>query len=208
MRQLSTRAGIALFGFTLAFLTIFDAACGNDSSTSNNNGTGQPDGSIGPDFGNGSDGGDGDGQGTSALDTCGGKLCSNYAGPKDFMEPDAPPNASALFGGGNSNANGTNVAQEPGIIYPSHETMFPVNVSHIRHEWSSGSGNDLFRLRFEGSKTTVTIYTNKLAWEPTDEQWDWIAESNRGGSVTLTVSGLKIAAPQQIWQSKSIVQLY
>ncbi|HVH45612.1 MAG TPA: MopE-related protein, partial [Labilithrix sp.] len=84
----------------------------------------------------------------------------------------------------------------------------PVNVSHIRHEWVAGGTNSLFRLTFEGSKTTVTIYTAKAEWEPTEEQWDWIAESNRGGSVVLTVSGLDSTAPQQVWQSKSITLLY
>lgn len=143
-----------------------------------------------------------------ADDTCGGKPCANFTGAKEFAEPGAPPNAGALFTAGNAAPNGTDPPKEPGIVYPSHETMFPVNVSHIRHEWVAGGANDLFRLVFTGAKTTTTIYTTKREWEPTDEQWDWIAESNRGGAVTVVVSALQTAAPQSIWQSKSITLHY
>jgi hypothetical protein len=164
----------------------------------------------GDEAGGGAFGNDGGGDGTSPdgsanpADTCGGKPCANNTGPKDFVEANAPPNAGALFGAGALQPNGTNGAQEPGIVYPSHETMFPINVSHIHHEWVKGGTNDLFRLTFKGPKTTVTIYTVNPNWEPSDEQWDWIAESNRGDSVTFTVAGMSLATPAMVWQSKSI----
>ena len=150
--------------------------------------------------GGGTDGGPGPQPG----DTCGGAPCANHAGSKDFVEPGAPPNAAGLFGGATLQPNGTNAAQEPGVVYPSHETMFPLNVSHIRHEWVAGGANDLFRMTFTGPKTTVTIYTVEREWEPSPEQWDWIAESNRGSSVTFTVAALSQAAPQSAWQSKAV----
>lgn len=212
MRRLtSSYTGLTFFGLTLVLLALGDAACGStDVSMFNDNG--QLDSGTGPGFGS-EDGATGSREGGGGTtipvgDSCGGKPCANNSGSKDFLDPDAPANAPTLFGGGKQNPNGTNPAQEPGIVYPSHETMFPINVSHIHHEWIAGGTNDLFRLRFEGAKTTVTVYTNKRSWEPTEEEWDWIAESNRGGSVTLTVSGLNVAAPQQIWQSKSITLLY
>lgn len=138
-------------------------------------------------------------------DSCGQTPCASHAGSKDFVEPGAPANASALFGGSTA---GSDPTRDPAIRYPNDETMFPINVPHIRHEWSAGGVNDLFRLRFVGPKTTVTVYTSKLEWEPTEEQWDWIAESNRGSAVTLTVEGLNIAAPALSWRSKSITLLY
>jgi hypothetical protein len=207
-----TYTGLGLFGATLFLLAIGDAACGSSDASMFDGKGGAPDsGEAGNGFVD-TDGGDHgshpDGGGVPVEDTCGGKPCANNTGAKDFVEPDAPANAAALFGGGTVNPSGTNQAQEPAIVYPSHETMFPVNVSHIHHEWVAGGTNDVFRLRFEGPKTTVTVYTNSPSWEPTDEEWDWIAESNRGASVTLTVSGLNAAAPQQVWQSKSITLLY
>jgi hypothetical protein len=200
--RIRTSTGLALFGASLLLLAFADAACGSSNDDAAEGGDLLPDSGTG--FG--SDGGDGAEGG--AAETCGGAPCANHTGQKDFVEPDAPPNAADLFGGGTSNPNGTNPAQEPGIVYPNHETMFPINVSHIRHEWVAGGANNLFRLQFQGPKTTVTIYTTKTEWEPTDEQWDWIAESNRGSAVQLTVSGLDSASPQQIWQSKTITQHY
>jgi hypothetical protein len=82
-----------------------------------------------------------------------------------------------------------------------------VNVSHIRHEWSA-QGNDLFRLTFTGANTTVTVYTSSLDWTPTDEEWDWIAESNRGAATQFAVSALSTANPRDIWSSAAITELF
>jgi hypothetical protein len=179
-------------------------ACGSDGDSEFGNGQGGGD-EAGGGFGDAAsgDGSNGEG-GANPADTCGGKPCANNSGPKDFVEANAPANAGSLFGAGALQPNGTNAAQEPGIVYPSHETMFPINVSHIHHEWVRGGTNDLFRLTFKGPKTTVTIYTVNANWEPSDEQWDWIAESNRGDAVTFTVAGLSQATPGMVWQSSSI----
>ncbi len=139
---------------------------------------------------------------------CGGKPCANHTGSKAFNEPGTPGNASSLFGSGASQPTGTEPTKEPAVVYPNHETMFPINVSRIHHEWSAGTGNDLFQLEFVGPKTTVTVYTSTPNWQPTEEQWDWIAESNRGASVTWTVSGLETASPAKVWQSKPITLLF
>lgn len=141
-------------------------------------------------------------------DTCGGGPCANHTGQKDFVEPGAPPNAPDLFGQGAVQPRGTDPTREPGVIYPNHETMFPLNVSHIRHDWTPGGTNNLFKLLFEGPRTTVSIFTTNKTWEPSDVQWDWIAESNRGGAVKLTVFALDQGAPQKIWQSGPITELF
>lgn len=179
-------------------------ACGSDTEAGLPGGPGDDDGGGG--FVN-IEGGGGEGgprDGAALPDTCGGKPCADNTGPKDFVEPNAPANSGGLFGAGALQPNGTNPANEPAIVYPSHETMFPINVSHIHHEWMAGGTNDLFRLTFKGPKTTVTIYTVNPSWEPTDEQWDWIAESNRGAAVTFTVAGLSQATPGMVWQSQAI----
>lgn len=203
------------FGGSLALLlaivggTFAAVACGSSSSDTSATPNGAADGgelSEASTFGDGAPSGDASPDGTTVPggDTCGGSPCATFSGPKAFVEPGAPPSAPTLFGGGTTNPNGTNGAQEPGIVYPNHETMFPINVSHIHHEWVAGGTNDLFRLRFEGPNTTVDVYTNAKSWEPTDEEWDWIAESNRGSAVKLTVAGLNQASPNSVWQSKTI----
>src|SRR5688572_25133671 len=144
------------------------------------------------------------GSGGGGGDTCGGKPCSDHTGSKDFIDGGAPADAADTFGKGTTHDPGSDPAREPAIVYPTHETMFPINVSRIRHDWSAGGDNTLFRLRFEGPRTTVNVYTTDLTWEPDEEQWDWIAESNRGESVTLTVTGVDPAAAADIWQSAPI----
>lgn len=149
----------------------------------------------------------------SEPEVCGGRACANYQGEQSFIDtsftgPGAPADAAALFAAASPQAPGTSPADEPAISYPSHETMFPINVSHIRHEWTAGGANDSFRLRFEGAQTTVTIYTRDTNWTPSEEQWDWIAESNRGGRVSLTVSGLAASNPDKVWRSQPVTLLF
>jgi hypothetical protein len=115
----------------------------------------------------------------------------------------APKDAPNLFGDATSSAPGSAPQREPFIIYPSHETMFPINVSRIRHEWATGD-NDLYELTFEGASTTVKLYTAQANWEPTPEQWDWIAESNRGGEVQFSVRGLDSLNPKIAYQTAPI----
>jgi hypothetical protein len=149
-------------------------------------------------------GGTNAGSGGSAGETCGGKPCAGHTGSKDFTTPGTPSDAGDTFDGGTPRDPGTDTTREPAIIYPSHETMFPINVSRIRHDWSAGGNNALFRLRFVGPRTTVTVYTTDVTWQPDEEQWDWIAESNRGESVTLTVSGVDPSHASDVWQSQPI----
>lgn len=147
--------------------------------------------------------------GADGADTgpCGAVPCADFTGDKTFVEAGAPDDASGLFDGAAGHEPGTDAAREPAIIYPSHETMFPLNVSHIRHDWAAGK-NDLFELRFVGPQTTVSVYTTNATWTPSDEQWDWIAESNRGASVELTVTGLATATPTEAWSSTPITLLF
>jgi hypothetical protein len=184
----------------------YASGCGSDGDDSKF-GEGAGDSGTGPGLGNVD--AQADGNPANGVDTCGGKPCANHTGSKDFGEQGAPPNAGALFGGAASQPNGTDPAQEPGIIYPNHETMFPLNVTHIRHAWTGGGPtNDLFRLTFKGPKTTVVVYTINKEWEPSEEEWDWIAESNRGNAVTFEIAALSQATPAKAWQSKTITFEY
>jgi hypothetical protein len=143
------------------------------------------------------------GKGNPPVDQCGGEPCADHMGSESFVEEGAPDDAADTFDDADSHEPGTDALREPLIIYPSHETMFPINVSRIRHEWASGD-NDLFELTFEGANTTVRIYTTQSNWEPSEEQWDWIAESNRGGEVQFTVRGLDSENPADAFATSPI----
>lgn len=138
---------------------------------------------------------------------CGATPCADHQGDKTFVDENTPDDAGELFEGATPHASGENAEREPAIIYPSHETMFPLNVSHIRHDYTAGA-NDLFELRFVGPNTTVSVFTSSLTWTPTEEQWDWIAESNRGASVELVVLGLDTGAPTDAWSSAPITVFF
>ncbi|HYJ11174.1 MAG TPA: hypothetical protein VEX18_19260, partial [Polyangiaceae bacterium] len=138
---------------------------------------------------------------------CGSEPCADHVGDKSFVDTGAPDNAAEVFDGATPHDTGSNAEREPIVIYPSHETMFPINVSQIRHDWTGG-GSDLFELRFVGRNTTVTVYTSSLTWTPTEEQWDWIAESNRGSAVELVVSGLALANPEDSWSGTPLTLLF
>jgi hypothetical protein len=138
------------------------------------------------------------------AELCGGEPCADHTGERQFTHDGAPAGADSLFEDSTRNPAGTNAGNEPAIVYPSHQTMFPVNVSRIRFEWTEPAVDLAYELRFEGDETQVSIFTTGSSWSPTEEEWDWVAESNRGGAVTFTVTALDPAAPGQAWTSGSI----
>ncbi len=158
----------------------------------------------------GSAGAGGDGAGLNPIvivpdaELCGGAPCADHSGERQFTHDSAPDAADSIFEGATRNPAGTNAANEPAIVYPSNETMFPVNVSRIRFEWNEPAAGLAYELRFEGDATNVSIFTTGSAWSPTEEEWDWVAESNRGGAVTFTVTALDPADAAQAWTSGTI----
>jgi len=193
--------GTLLLAFALPFVGCSgkDTDMGQQSSGGSNQGSG-----AGRGF-SGAPGAAANGNGT--VSPCGAQPCASYTGSKTFVADGAPGNAPELFEKGTPHATGTKPGSEPGVIYPAHETMFPINVSHIRHDWSA-AGSDLFKLTFSGPKTTVTVYTATPDWTPSDEEWDWIAESNRGQTVRFAVSALRAASPTDVWSSPEISELF
>lgn len=159
--------------------------------------------------GGGSGGSDGAGGTGSTVfvpeaELCGGQPCANHTGERRFTDSTAPDEVDALFTNTARNPAGTDGAKEPEIVYPSHETMFPINVSRARFEWSEPSADLAYELRFEGEKTTVLIYTAGTDLTPTEEQWEWVAESNRGGAVRFTVTALDPTDSGSAWASATI----
>jgi hypothetical protein len=179
-----------------------------DTGGSAGNGSGGSAGTISVSGGTAGLGVSGSGGGQSGSgtmgDTCSGTGCAQHQGPRDFVEDGTPDGVTEIFEGGTQHEAGSDPAREPALVYPSDETMFPINVSRIRHDFTPGGSNGVFRLRFAGPSTTVDVYTASETFVPSEEQWDWIAESNRGGEVILTVAAADPNAPGDVWQSQSI----
>jgi hypothetical protein len=134
---------------------------------------------------------------------CGTHPCANLAGSKTFVEPSALNAPLAAFDAGAEQPPGTDAASEPVILYPSDETRLPINLSRFRFAWLPGA-SELFALDFVGPQTSVRILTTDTSFSPTDEEWGWIAESNRGERVDLVVRAVDPAAPSDVWLSRSI----
>lgn len=206
----STPSYTACFLFVSVTVAAFAGCSGSDVDMGQEHGPGVGTGASSSTGGSPNLGGNGKGgsNGKGAGDMpCGHAPCADHMGDRSFIDDSAPDGAADLFAGATPHDAGSNAQREPAIVYPSHETMFPINVSHIRHDWSVGD-NDLFELRFVGPNTTVTVYTSSANWTPTEEQWDWIAESNRGAAVELAISGLDTAAPADSWSSSPITLLF
>ncbi len=199
-RTISSSISQALLAASL--LTAIAAGCGgqSDVDVGQDPGPGATGGSSGSAGGSKATGG-----GSGSLDAfpCGQAPCADHQGDKTFVEAGTPENADDILSGATPHPTGTNPEREPAIVYPSHETMFPINVSRIRHDFTA-AGNDLFELRFVGPNTSVSVLTQDATWTPSEEQWDWIAESNRGASVELVVSGVDTQDPSDAWSSAPI----
>ncbi len=138
------------------------------------------------------------------AELCNGEPCANHSGARTFVDASAPDGAELLFTDSVRNPPGTSAENEPRIVYPSHETMFPVNVSRVRFEWTEPAEDWAYELKFVGDATNVTLYIAGGSWSPSEEEWEWVAESNRGGAVKVTVTALHTASPEQSWTSESI----
>jgi hypothetical protein len=141
------------------------------------------------------------GGGNGGPGLCGSQPCADHRGTRVFVEESAQDRDVDGFVSGTSNAPGTDPGLEPALLYPSRETLFPVNVSHVRFAWT-GSEGALFSLDFSGPNTEVRVVTAEPSFQPSDEEWDWIAESNRGGDVTLVLRAIDSNQPQEVWSSE------
>jgi hypothetical protein len=96
-----------------------------------------------------------------------------------------------------------NATKSPVIVYPSDQTRIPRNIYKILFQWKK-SGNDWFRLTFDGPGAKVVIYSDGAhpecaamvavngCMEANTADWLAIAGSNAGQTVTLTVDGVTL----------------
>jgi hypothetical protein len=106
----------------------------------------------------------------------------------DPQVPDLPADPGGPFAGT------PDAARAPTLVYPNDGVLLPPNLGRLEVHYLPGAGNQLFAIDFTSGVTDVTVYTrcpNPLnggcIYRPTDEVWRWIAHSNRGDSVGVTV---------------------
>ncbi len=96
----------------------------------------------------------------------------------------------------------SDATRSPVVVYPSDQTRIPRNIYKILFQWRK-SGNDYFRLVFDGPYSRVVVYSDGVhpqcaasaatsgCAEADTAMWLAIAGSNAGQTVTLTVDGVR-----------------
>lgn len=103
----------------------------------------------------------------------------------------------------------------PAIVYPSAETLFPRNIYGTLFQWTAAGASE-FRLTFTGPGSHVVVYTDGVhpdcagaagagCWEAEQQAWTFIAASNAGETVTVTVDALdRTTTPPTVRRSAPI----
>ncbi len=122
-----------------------------------------------------------------------------------IIDPASPPPAGSedLFAPPTPVVAG-DATRSPRIVYPAHEVMFPTNVYRILFQYDTGTANDVYQLRFESTFLDLRVYTTSDRWQADAASWGFLATTNAGGAVTMTVSAVDLAMPATIWASAPI----
>lgn len=115
----------------------------------------------------------------------------------------APPGAADLFEPPTPVVVG-DPDNSPSIVYPSHDTLFPINLYRTLFQYEVGAVADVFRLRFVGDYLDLTILTTNDRWQAEAATWEHLAISAAGSVARLTVAGVTAADPSTVWESAPI----
>ncbi len=112
-----------------------------------------------------------------------------------------PPGADGLFDGATVV---TGLPGAPAIVYPAHEVMFPVNVYRVLFQYDTVASLDVYRVRFTSAFLDMKVYSSGDRWQADESTWSFLAATNAGGKVQMTVTGASSAAPGTVYESAPI----
>ncbi|HET9956241.1 MAG TPA: hypothetical protein VFQ61_17155 [Polyangiaceae bacterium] len=118
---------------------------------------------------------------------CNSEPCATHSGSRVDSSSGVPADAPERMAAAPPAPSGAN---ELAWLYPNHESRIPANLGPVRFEWLADETDRLFQVRYSGPRTEVMVFTETTHYEPSPELWDWIAESNIGGAVTIQLSAL------------------
>jgi hypothetical protein len=134
----------------------------------------------------------------SITDTCPG--CPSFPGP-------TTPACTAM-------------SETPTIIYPPDGTLVPPNMNVLETQFDQGMGNTLFEIDYENAATDVTVLTrcnaitdskgnatNGCSYDLSQQVWDFLSTSNRGGDPLNIIVRATNAAGSCIATSTSMVAI-
>jgi hypothetical protein len=96
----------------------------------------------------------------------------------------------------------------PAIVYPAHETKFPLNVYRILFQYNAGTGTDVYRVRFVSDYLDMQVFTAGDRWQADETTWSFLADTNAGTKVVMTVAGVDSANPTTVFESAPIDVLF
>lgn len=125
--------------------------------------------------------------------------------PEEKVVGGAPANANTMFGGG------VDPSRAPAVVYPQDGVLMPPNINTLDVQFTKGSGNDLFEVRFESSTVNVRFYTKCSAvGAGCSLKLDMASFAPMAGKaagqdpIMITVRGTDLASHQSIGQSEPV----
>lgn len=80
-------------------------------------------------------------------------------------------------------------SRAPDVVYPNDGVLLPPNLRKLEVHFRPGAGNTLFEISFVNELTEIKVYARcsvplngGCIYTPDPTVWNWIAETNRGGS--------------------------
>ncbi len=114
-----------------------------------------------------------------------------------------PPGSEGLFDPNTPVVVG-DATRSPRIVYPAHEVMFPLNVYRVLFQYDQGASNDVYEVRFTSPYLDLRVYTTSDRWQSDPLTWAFLAQTNAGGEVAMTVSAVDTTEPTTIWRGTPI----
>jgi len=118
-----------------------------------------------------------------------------------------PKSVRALFAGSPTNdVVGDTAALR--VVYPSDQTMFPLNLERVVHQWRASAFLSAFELSFESELAKIRIYTIQRH-HPTDAAlWGWLSKTHAGKSLSFRVRATSLNNPLAVHRSRDITLHY
>jgi hypothetical protein len=112
-----------------------------------------------------------------------------------------PPGADDLF---DTLPVGSDPGHSPAIVYPANQVMFPVNLYRVLFQYDTAAGTDVYQLHFVSPYLDMRVTTTSDRWQADATSWAYLALTDAGSDVTMTVSAIDLGAPDTAWASAPI----
>lgn len=133
-------------------------------------------------------------------------------GKIDITSGTVPSNPSNTFDPSTHTIVTNDKTNNPTLVYPVNDTMFPQNIYRVLFQWNKRSLS-LFQLSFTSPTVQMSVYTDGVhatcttaanggaCWESAEASWSALAGNNAGQDVTVKIRGMASASATTIYES-------